>query len=248
MPLPSIDFDPTEASVPWKLLTEHKVDVVFATPNGLEASCDNIMLTGRGLGLLTSLLCANKDGREAYYAMFDSAAFKSPIKWEELKEEDYDGIILPGGHAKGMRDYLESAKLQKVIVDFFKTKKPIGAICHGVLLVARSIKEDGKSVLYGRKTTALAGMQEMLAWLLTCLWMKDYYRTYPQTVEKEVKSYLASPKDFLHGSLPFFRDDPNHISSGFTVCDQNYLSARWPGDAHRFAMKYLQLLQTGKCE
>jgi protease I len=30
-------------------------------------------------------------------------------------------------------------------------------------------------------------------------------------------------------------DAPERLGIGFTVRDGNYLSARWPGDAHRFA-------------
>ena len=34
MPLPSRDFDPTETGVPWRVLTERKHELVFATPDG----------------------------------------------------------------------------------------------------------------------------------------------------------------------------------------------------------------------
>ena len=41
-----------------------------------------------------------------------------------------------------------------------------GAICHGVLLAARSSLHSGKSVLYGKKTTALTKQMELIAWRL----------------------------------------------------------------------------------
>jgi hypothetical protein len=31
MPLPDDDFDPSESAVPWKIMQEHGIDVVFAT-------------------------------------------------------------------------------------------------------------------------------------------------------------------------------------------------------------------------
>ena len=103
--------------------------------------------------------------------------------------------------------------------------------------------KNGKSVLFGRKTTALLQTQELLAWSLTCLWLKDYYRTYPMTVEAEVKLCLASVNDFLSGPTPLFRDSPQKLQHGFVVKDRNYISSRWPGDAHQFASEYLKLLQ-----
>jgi len=33
-----------------------------------------------------------------------------------------------------------------------------------------------------------------------------------------------------------------HLGRGFVVQDRNYLSARWPGDAYSFALKYIEML------
>lgn len=38
------------------------------------------------------------------------------------------------------------------------------------------------------------------------------------------------------------RDSPALLGTGFTVRDGNYGSARWPGDAHRFAADFAVLL------
>ena len=242
IPIPNVDFDPTETGVPWKILTKAGVKVIFATPSGSIGRCDERMLNGIGLGPLADLLAADKNGREAYREMSQSEEFKNPINWGDIDTAIYDGLILPGGHAQGMREYLESEALQSCVGKFFELNKPVGAICHGVVLASRSQKLDGRSVLFGRKTTALLGIQEMSAWLLTCLWLGDYYRTYPQTVESEVKSSLYSEKDFIKGTTPLFRDSPKKLSNGFTVQDGNYLSARWPGDAHLFGNRFLKML------
>jgi protease I len=243
IPIPLRDFDPTETSVPWKILRQAGVDIVFATPTGEQGHGDDRMVSGLGLGPLRQLLAADKNGRAAYVDMTSSSEFVHPIRWSEISPDKYDGILLPGGHAKGMREYLESETLQKCVSDFFQLNKFIGAICHGVVLAARSKAANSKSNLFGRKTTALLASQEISAWLLTCTWLGSYYRTYPETVEAEVKSALASKIDFFAGPPPLFRDDPKNLKRGFFVQDQNYLSARWPGDAHSFGVKYLECLQ-----
>jgi protease I len=241
IPIPKFDFDPSECAVPWKILSQHGVQVRFATPDGQMAKCDHRMLFGNGLGPLSSILAADANGKEAYSDLEKSVEFQSPITWNEIKVSQFDGIILPGGHAPGMKEYLESDILKRSVSQFFSLEKPVGAICHGVVLVARS-KNGDRSVLAGRKTTALLASQELLAWSLTCLWLGDYYRTYKQTVEVEVKENLNSPSDFLKGPIPLKRDNLDHLNYGFTVRDGNYLSARWPGDAHVFAMDYLKML------
>jgi protease I len=235
MPLPSRDFDPSEASISWKILTDNGIKVIFATPDSQPGSADKRMLTGEGLGIFSHLLKADKNALSCYKQMISSIEFNSPLCWKDLSSENFAGILLAGGHAQGMKPYLESQILQNLISDFFKRNKIIGAICHGVVLVARAKNSENRSVLFGRKTTALLHSQEMSAWALTCLWLDNYYRTYPESVQNEVTRNLASPNDFLPGPLPFVRDKPSELQKGFVVDDDNYVSARWPGDAHLFA-------------
>jgi hypothetical protein len=118
IPLPSRDFDPTEAAVPWRLLRERGHTIVFATPDGAPGEADARMVTGRGLGPLAPFLRADAHGR---------------------------------------------------------------------------------SVLHGRRTTALPRSMEMTAWHLTRAWLGDYYRTYPATVQDEVNATLAQAADFEAG-------------------------------------------------
>ena len=113
--------------------------------------------------------------------------------------------------------------------------KPVAAICHGTVLAARARGKDGRSVLHGRRTTGLTRQLEMLAWRITRHRLGDYYRTYPQTVQDEVCAALRSPSDFLVGPPALLRDSDAMRWPGFIVRDGRYLSARWPGDAHRFA-------------
>ncbi|HEX9491363.1 MAG TPA: type 1 glutamine amidotransferase domain-containing protein [Stellaceae bacterium] len=243
MPLPKHDFDPTETGVPWRVLRDRGHRVVFATPDGRPGDADPKMVTGQGLGIFARLLKADDIGRRAYDEMAQCAEFQRPIVYDDIREGDFDALLLPGGHAKGMRPYLESARLQTAVVGFFAQRKVVGAICHGVVLAARSRVAGGKSVLHGRKTTGLTKLMELSAWAVTSLYLGDYYRTYPTTVEDEVRAALARPEDFLTGAVALARDAPGKLDAGFTVRDGNYLSARWPGDAHRFASELAGMVE-----
>lgn len=242
IPLPSRDFDPTEAAVPWRMLRERGHTVVFATPDGAPGEADQRMLNGRGLGALAPILRADTNGRSAYAAMAASREFVQPLRYDDLALHPYDALLLPGGHAPGMKPYLESLQLQGVVTRAFASARPVGAICHGVVLASRARRADGRSVLHGLRTTALPRAMELTAWHLTRAWLGDYYRTYPTTVEDEVTAALARTTDFERGPRSVLRDDPAHLDRGFTVRDGRYLSARWPGDAHRFATEFLALL------
>jgi putative intracellular protease/amidase len=178
IPIPSRDFDPTEVAISWQVLSRLGRDVVFATPDGLPATGDTLMLTGecldpwgflpgaRRLVAVGRLLRADARGRDAYQQLVQSDAFRAPIRWADAEPACFDGLLLPGGHrARGMREYLESAVLQRLVAEAFNRSMPVGAVCHGVLLAARSIDPTtGKSVLFGRKTTALTWTLERRAW------------------------------------------------------------------------------------
>lgn len=240
----TFDYDPTEVAVPWLALKEGGMDIVFATDTGNSGVADQRMLDGQGFGILKPALIAQRPAREIYQQMLLDKAFQNPISYADIDAADYDALVLPGGHAKGVIPYLESPVLQRAIVDFFKAKKPVGAICHGVVAACRAIDpETGKSVLHGRKTTALLKRQERLAYQLTRRNLGDYYLTYPVTVEDEVVACLQSPADFSQGPTPVLRDNPKHLNRGFTVRDGHYLSARWPGDVYRFSTEFLEMVR-----
>ena len=250
VPLPRIDFDPTEAGVPWRVLTEAGHTFVFATPDGAPAQADQRMLEGSGLGLLAPVLRAQGNAVADHDRMAQSPGFRAPIAWsgiaDGLADQHFDALLLPGGHAPGMREYLESPLLQSAVDTFFERDLPVAAICHGTVLAARSRvtrgDNSGRSVLYGRRTTGLTRRLEMLAWRLTRHRLGDYYRTYPQTVQDEVSAALRSPLDFRTGTPALLRDSDRFQRIGFTVRDGRYLSARWPGDAHRFAHELAGML------
>jgi len=245
IPIPSYGFDPTEVAVPWKIISEKNFEIIFATPEGKKAKTDNKMLTGENLGMWKPILQARQDAIDAYHETEKDRSFCSPLKYTDAKEEDFDAILLPGGHDKGVKEYLESIILQQLVVDFFTAQKPVAAICHGVVLAARSIDpKTKKSVIHNYKTTALLKSQELTAFNMTRLWLKDYYLTYPEiTVEDEVRAVLADTNNFIKGPNPLFRDNFNHLGRGFFVGDRNYLSARWPGDAYNFSLEFIKLLQ-----
>lgn len=243
MLLPAMDYDPTESAVVWDCLTTAGIDVQFATPSGEPAYADP-RLVDDGFSVLSPVLMTRPDCLSAYRRMTEDPMFARPSTYETVDLGKVDGLFVPGGHAKGVRSLLESSVAQEVARSAFSRNLPVGAVCHGVLLLARSIDPaTGQSVLYGRRTTALTESLELSGWRLTRLWLGDYYRTYPTTVEAEVIAALATERDFERGPrFTVLRDSPSHLGRGFTVRDGNYLSGRWPGDCHRLAKEYVDLV------
>jgi putative intracellular protease/amidase len=135
MPLPDRDFDVTETAVPWRLLTRAGREVVFATESGAGAPrCDPLLLTG----VLFGKLGAEPEAKAFYREVESSEELSRPIAWSAIEPSAFDALILPGGHAPGMRQYLGSDELQGKVAEMFDLGRPVAAICHGVLVAARA--------------------------------------------------------------------------------------------------------------
>jgi protease I len=64
--------------------------------------------------------------------------------FSEVRAEDYDGLVVPGGRAP---EYLRlNAKVLEIVRHFATEDKPIAAICHGAQLLAAAGVIKGKRV------------------------------------------------------------------------------------------------------
>ncbi len=202
--------------------------VSFTTENGQVAAADQRLLKGPIFGPLG----AGPKGLEAYQAMTRDEAYRHPIPYSKIEPDLFDGLILPGGHAPGMKQFLESTVLQEKILEFSQQGKVIGAICHGVLAASRTVDpQTGKSILYGSKVTALTKDLEMTGFGLTFWLLGRRYRTYPCYVADEVRQSLRSPDDFKTGKS---------MLAPFAYRNGRLVTARWPLDAMLFTKTFME--------
>ena len=235
MPLPDHDFDVTEVAVPWRLLRDAGHTLIFATEvAGTRPAADPRLLDG----VLFGKLGAEAEAIAFYRALEDAREFRETIGWSSIDAARFDALLLPGGHAPRMRQYLGSTLLQDKVAAFWRTGKPVAAICHGTLLLARAKDQTtGKSVLSASRTTCLPKYMERLAYALTSWKLGRYYRTYDAYVEDEVRAALDDPeRQFVRGPTTLgTRGTMIDDAPAFVVDDGRYVSARWPGDAYAFA-------------
>ncbi len=234
--LPDTGFDPTEVAVPFVVLQRAGHRITVATESGRAApSADQLVVNGYIFGLLG----AKGENLEAYRAFQGSREAQSPIRWADAREEKFDALVLPGGHHKDMIPYLTSKVNQEIARRFLASGKPVGAICHGVLVLSRA------GALSGRAVTTVARWMEWIAYLVTFPVYGTYHldTTMPHFTQDEVEAaagtYVTGPFNPVH--TLWLSTSKDH-SRSHTVRSGNLLTARFFGDAWAFAERFERML------
>lgn len=234
IPLPDRDFDPTETATPWRVCVDRGWKATFATENGTVAAADPRLL----MGFIRGPLGAGPTGARDYKRMITTSEYQNPIRYSDINVDDYDALLLTGGHAPGMKQFLESKVLQGKVACFFQQGKGVGAICHGVLVLARTVDPaTGKSVLYDYRTTSLTKLLEMIGYASTFWLLGRRFRTYDTYVADEVKGVLRDKSQYSSGLIPF-----PHV-----VVDRNLVTSRyWLFDVVAYSMKFAEMVEQQK--
>jgi len=79
------------------------------------------------------------------YAEFPGHRFLINFYFEDVKPEEYDGLVLPGGRAP---EYLRlNPRVIEITKHFAESNKPIAAICHGPQILAAAQVLQNKEVI-----------------------------------------------------------------------------------------------------
>lgn len=243
IPLPSKDFDPSEFSIPFHALKISGAQITIATPSGNLPIAEPLVLDPNGV--VFGQLGATLDAIQLYSEISQNADefINNVISYDDIDPDNFDGLHLNGGHAPGMREYLESKLLQDIVVKMVEKEITVGAICHGSLLLARSKASNGKSIISSRKVTTLPYFMEKVAVSLTG-WKigNGYYQTYDTPCATEVESLLDNIDQFQRGPLSGTHGTLYSDINAWVVVDGNIISARYPGDAYLYAKKFIHSL------
>lgn len=88
-----------------------------------------------------------------------NAALNSTVKLSEVKADDFDAIFYPGGHGP-MWDLVDDAQSIQLIEDFFGAQKPVGAVCHGPIVLVNAKDAEGAYIVNDRKVTGFSNTEE----------------------------------------------------------------------------------------
>eukprot|EP01084_Bolivina_argentea_P198256 339542_1 len=236
--LPQWGFDPTEASVPWYIMTKlyDNIQITFATPTKQISCADKLVLSGYVFGFIK----ASSNAVKYTKLLVESDEFKNPIAYKNIVMDEYDGIFIPGGHDPQVvsltKNKLLTQKLKEFVDNDSNNNKPIAAICHGVQLLHNS------DILKDVKVTAVCSWMERVAVILSYWQYGGYHLSttdgsyLQEQIGKNCKEFVCGSKNMLqlivHGSMD------NHTTA-FIVEDNRFVTARFPGDAYLIAKRFV---------
>jgi putative intracellular protease/amidase len=93
------------------------------------------------------------------------AKFNAAQATSQMKAHDFEAIFLPGGHGV-MWDTATDISTARLVADFFNANKPIAAVCHGSAGLIQAQRQDGQSILLGKKINSFTNEEETAAGLM----------------------------------------------------------------------------------
>ncbi|WP_210463107.1 type 1 glutamine amidotransferase domain-containing protein [Rufibacter roseolus] len=80
-------------------------------------------------------------------------------KVTEVSAQDFDAVFYPGGHGP-LWDLYESPESVQLIEDFWKSKKPVAAVCHAPAVLLNVKDENGQPLVKDKDVTGFANTEE----------------------------------------------------------------------------------------
>jgi putative intracellular protease/amidase len=89
-----------------------------------------------------------------------SARLQSTLKLADVDPDRYAGVFYPGGYGL-LFDLTDDADSQRIAASLYERGAPVAAVCHGPAALSRVKREDGSSILSGRKVTGFTREEEV---------------------------------------------------------------------------------------
>jgi putative intracellular protease/amidase len=86
------------------------------------------------------------------------------LPFNEVNAEDFDLVFVAGGYGS-MWDLVNNKELKQMLEYFNRQKKPVGLVGHGVVAIVSLTKDNGESLVKGRKLTSFSNSEEKSAQL-----------------------------------------------------------------------------------
>lgn len=139
-----------EFAAPYYALQEAGVEITLASPAGGQPPIDP--------------KSTQPDFQtEATKRYFNDEALQQKVaqtkKLADVSADDFDGVFYPGGHGP-MWDLNQDENSIRLIQNFWKSNKPVAAVCHAPAALLQVKNENGEPLVKGKKVTGFTNTEE----------------------------------------------------------------------------------------
>ena len=138
-----------EFAAPYYTFLDAGANVTVSSPKGGQPPLDPKSDTPEGETELTRRFKADPAAQKV---------LANTVKLSDMKAADHDAVFYPGGHGP-MWDLAEDKNSAALIEAFYKSGKPVAAVCHGPC-VFRHVVIDGQPIVKGRRVTCFTNTEE----------------------------------------------------------------------------------------
>ena len=139
-----------EFAAPYYVFYDAGADITVASPKGGQPPIDPKSDAPENQTEATKRFKADKDLQQV---------LSETKKLSEVSAADFDAVFYPGGHGP-LWDLATDADSIRLIEDFWKSKKPVAAVCHAPSVLLNVKDENGQPLVKGRKVTGFTNSEE----------------------------------------------------------------------------------------
>ena len=132
-----------EFAVPYLVFRDTGYDITVASPLGGISPVDE-----------KSYSCSNPEEWDTTKKFLDNTVRLSTVNYTE-----FDCVYFPGGHGP-MFDLPQNDMVREVVEYFYRENKVVAAVCHGPCALLSAKKENGESILKGKRVTSFTNREE----------------------------------------------------------------------------------------
>lgn len=199
-----------EFAAPYYILKDAGVDITIASPKGGQPPIDPKSAEPSSQTEATRRF--NND-RELQQRLATTR------KLSEVNADDFDAVFYPGGHGP-LWDLNKDQESIRLIESFWKSKKPVAAVCHAPSVLLNAKDENGDPIVKDRKVTGFTNNEEKAVQLTEVV---------PYLLEDELKN--------LGGVYSRKENWESHVvTDGYLITGQN------PASSAEAARQLLKLL------
>jgi len=144
-----------ELQGPWDAMKKAGYELTLATWQGMAPLPSVLSMDPDFIDPMQGYAVNPREVVDRTNEILDAGEWENPIKVADANMDDYDALVIVGGAGAAV-DIAGNMLVHRLVLDAYKSDKPIGALCYAVaaLVFTRDPDNDDRSVIYGKNVAA----------------------------------------------------------------------------------------------